>query len=428
MKTGIATLLALMLALACTASLAQEYVSISELYDQTQAMGGWWRETFDTPNGEMAVDVPIIVPDAETMPVMTLKPAKVSREAYDVISGGRKATRRANAFEFTLDIDGVLCDFFLGNVKPEEKCYEAIQRFWIRRGSYRYGAKDDGNKDVEPVTYHYPWEIESDKVHARNQKMTLDDVMRLWRREIERYYAGQGYVIEPKRITLHGSLLSEKRGTNARYERSGYYAVDAEQYIAGFPVFGAVANNVSNVNGTFRMSFTSTRETNRIEERMDAYRKGAQEACYYHLTAFVADEEDHQIMTNLLDVRSEEHADIPLASLDRVLAGVRREIEAGHIQEMYAIRLGYLLYSNPDMTDHAWAVPRWVVDCNYITDENRDTVAFFRERRQGSVDIWNAWEFVQMPVDAQSGELLILTTGDERTFSVPEIVTWNDAE
>lgn len=29
-----------------------------------------------------------------------------------------------------------------------------------------------------------------------------------------------------------------------------------------------------------------------------------------------------------------------------------------------------------------------------------------------------------MPIDAQSGALLILTTGDEKTFSVPESLTW----
>lgn len=417
-------LLALAFTLAGTAALAQEYVSIAELYDQAQVMGGVWQETLDTPNGEMTVDAPIIVPDAQTMPVLTLKPARISREAYEMIAQGKKATRRVNAFEFTVDVDGVLCDFFLGNVDPGEQNYDAIQRFWIRRGSYRYGAKDDGSKDVEPVTYHYPWEIGQDETPVRKQEMTVEDVMRLWRREIARSYPAQEYVIEPKRITLHGSLLGGKNGKSAKYERKGYYAVDAEQYIAGFPVFGAIANNVSNVNGTFRVSFASTRETNRMEEKMDAYRKGAQEACYYHLTAFVADENDHQIMTNLLDVRSEEHEDIPLASLEQVLAGIRGEIEAGRICDVFSVRLGYLLYSNPDMTDHAWAIPRWVVDCNYITEENKDEVEFFRARRQKKNDIWNAWEFVQMPVDAQSGAPLILTTGDEKTFSVPEILTW----
>ena len=32
--------------------------------------------------------------------------------------------------------------------------------------------------------------------------------------------------------------------------------------------------------------------------------------------------------------------------------------------------------------------------------------------------------FSQIPIDAQTGELKIVTTGDEETFSVPKVMTW----
>ena len=427
MKARIAIMLTLALLLASAAASA-EMVSVAELYDQAQAMGGWWKETFDTPNGQVTVDAPIIVPDIEKIPVLTVEKARISEEVYNTLAQGQKATRRKNAFEFIVDIDGELCDFFLGNVDPEDQGYDAIEHLWIRRGSYRYGAEEAKSRDAEPVTYHYPWELEHDKVYLRNQDQTLDDVMRVWMKEIERCYPDRTYDIKPKQITLHGSLLAQKTGKGKAYERKGYYYIDAEQYIEGAPVFGPIANNVSNVNGTFRLNHGSTQATNRIEDSMNAYRTGAQEACDYQLMTFISNASDHQIMTNLLDVRSEEYADIPLASLDDVLASIRKEIEAGHIRRVFSIRLGYLLYSNPDMTDHAWAIPRWVVDCNYITEENKELAEKFHEWDDGSVNIWNAWEFVQMPVDAQSGELIIMTTGDEKTFSVPEIVAWDEAK
>ena len=37
-------------------------VSISELRQQVEAMGRW-TQTYDTPNGEVSVDIPIIVPE-----------------------------------------------------------------------------------------------------------------------------------------------------------------------------------------------------------------------------------------------------------------------------------------------------------------------------------------------------------------------------
>ena len=67
-------------------SYAQEYVSVAELHDQAQAMGGVWQETFDTPSGEMAVDVKIEFPDVEKLPVITVDKAKISEELFNQIA------------------------------------------------------------------------------------------------------------------------------------------------------------------------------------------------------------------------------------------------------------------------------------------------------------------------------------------------------
>ena len=75
---------------------AQEYVSITEIYEQAQAMGSVWQETFDTPNGKMTVDAPIIVPDVETMPVVTVEKAKISEALFNQIASGKKYGRKEN--------------------------------------------------------------------------------------------------------------------------------------------------------------------------------------------------------------------------------------------------------------------------------------------------------------------------------------------
>ena len=64
---------------------------------------------------------------------------------------------------------------------------------------------------------------------------------------------------------------------------------------------------------------------------------------------------------------------------------------------MYVIRHEYVMCP-PEMTDYAWAVPRWVVDCNYIDDENREVVERFCKTSYDSTDIWSAWEIAQIPV------------------------------
>ena len=46
-----------------------DMVSVSELRQQGEAMGRWTK-TYDTPNGEVSVDIPITVPEVENMPIL----------------------------------------------------------------------------------------------------------------------------------------------------------------------------------------------------------------------------------------------------------------------------------------------------------------------------------------------------------------------
>ena len=46
-----------------------DMVSISELRQQGEAMDRW-TQTYDTPNGKVSVDIPIIVPEVENVPIL----------------------------------------------------------------------------------------------------------------------------------------------------------------------------------------------------------------------------------------------------------------------------------------------------------------------------------------------------------------------
>ena len=68
MKKIFAALCVLMIVL--TLALANsDMVSISELRQQGEAMGRW-TQTYDTPNGEVGVDISIIVPEVENVPIL----------------------------------------------------------------------------------------------------------------------------------------------------------------------------------------------------------------------------------------------------------------------------------------------------------------------------------------------------------------------
>ena len=258
-----------------TLAMAQgEMVSISELRGQVEQMGRW-KEKYDTPNGEVSVDVPIIVPDVERCPVVTVE-----------------------------------------NRKPwDETMIREIQ-------------KKTGKRDGEIFC---------------------------------------SYDIDGQTVEIQ--LLTNGNGSTTKYE-----AVKDVTMMAA------------------------------------------------------SDESDYFAHIGVNGVRTVEIDDIPLAPLEEILKRIEMEIEAGNIRAVYALRLGYLRYSNPEMTEYACAVPTWVLDCRYLTTENQQTADIFETENQENEErsIWKTYGFSQIPIDAQTGELKIITTGDEETFSVPKVMTWTE--
>lgn len=441
MKRWMGLFLGAMMLLAGTA-LAQDYVSITEIYDQAQAMGGAWRETFETKNGEMTIDVPIIVPDVETMPVLTVEKAKISEELFNQIASGKKGGN-ADEHQYEVELNGKTMEFFLGRdrdyiygVQTDDTGYDAVQTLWIQHGDFRFSVGTGLMQKARPITYHDIEDVDMDKAYMRGSDQTTNDIMRLWREDIE-LCLGEGYVIQPTHIEVKGSTIIANPGDSKVYKRNGYTYVYAVQHLEGLPVFGALARD------GFQILYENSAATNKVYHRLDPYRVGV-ERCSVYLTAISSNDESYRTMTDMVKVRTVEQEDIPAASLDSVLSAIAKEIEAGHIHNMKSIQLGYILYSNPEMTDYAWAVPRWVVDCEYVSDEMQgdykryDKKKYFDAELVPTIEDENVYVYTgeegpnlshyeaRLPIDAQSGKPIIFTTGDEETFSVPKIITWDE--
>ena len=49
-----------------------DMVSVSELRQQVERMGRWTK-SYDTPNGEVSVDIPVIVPDVDELSILEIQ-------------------------------------------------------------------------------------------------------------------------------------------------------------------------------------------------------------------------------------------------------------------------------------------------------------------------------------------------------------------
>ena len=361
MKKIFAALCALLL-VPTMASANSDFVSIAELHRQTVERGRWTK-TYDTPNGELNVDIPILVPDVEKCPVITVENDRpFTPEIADVML--KNAFERNGMTWFRYDMNSQPFDVSWGTLGMGMTTdYESAKEFGMNTGEWL--GKKWSNYDAKPNDYRYPWELDMNSSYIRGGTQTVAEAMACFQHVIDEAYPNKGYMIAPKRIAIHGSTAIDGENNGGK----GYYTIRAEQVVNGIPMIGALCSTLG--DNSFRVAHGSTPETNRIANRLAPYSLGSDWRTNVYLKMYTSSNTDYRVYVSMNRIRTVEQEDVPLAPLDRVLASIEKEIATGRIRNIHALRLGYMRYSNPEMEDYAWAVPMWVLDCDYVRTESR---------------------------------------------------------
>ncbi|HIT69799.1 MAG TPA: hypothetical protein IAC36_07855 [Candidatus Aphodomonas merdavium] len=109
--------------------------------------------------------------------------------------------------------------------------------------------------------------------------------------------------------------------------------------------------------------------------------------------------------------------DIPLCPLEQVIAGLEKEIEAGHIQRVFSLNFGYVLYNDPNFPDDTrsafdaecfYAVPSWVIECAYMGNPEDTFVYDYQALIDKDPDISERTVMgaATITINAQTGEML----------------------
>lgn len=236
----------------------------------------------------------------------------------------KKTGKREGETFCSYDIDGQTVEIqLLTNGNGSTTKYEAVKDVTIQAGQY---AADGRQMAVE---WKYPWEVDMRWRYIPGKNWTIGQTMEKWQNILNSVYPGQSIRIARKRIQI------------CREE----------------------------------------------ERRLKPYRKGSFWNTKVFMEMAASDESDYFAHIGVNRVRTVEIDDIPLAPLEEILKRIEMEIEAGNTRAVYALRLGYLRYSNPDMTEYACAVPTWVLDCRYLTTENQQTADIFETENQEDAEL-----------------------------------------
>lgn len=386
---GMMGVLLLMPTLALASS---DMVSISELCQQVEVMGRW-TQTYDTPNGEVSVDIPIIVPEVENMPILQVSAVmgKDVAEEKGLLKSVDQENAGAGIFyddfdilsKLNADVDDAAM-IFCANPKEIDLAFLQVSHNdpnSMRGGSWDYSSD-----------YYYPDEMNPETLFAEENEQMLSTANNALAVLLQNYYGKENadydvdYVEVRGRARKRAGRTKNDLGAYKKDYPKGTYYISFRQKLGGIPIYLEIGHKMLTTNQTYVTQEVALKcqrirgiETNTLE--------------YMDETSFILD-------TTWMREEKRIQEDVPLATLDEVMQALEKRIEEGYIRDIDALRLGYVCYLDDTSPDIYALYPAWICDCIYAISpreqimENIVTDAF-REN----------FRYEQILVDAQTCDI-----------------------
>ena len=366
-----------------------DMVSVSELRQQVEVMGRW-TQTYDTPNGEVSVDIPIIVPEVENVPILQVS-AVMGKDVAEE-KGLHKSVDQENAgagifyddFDILSKLNANVDDaamIFCANPKEIDLAFLQVSHNdpnSMRRGSWDYSSD-----------YYYPNEMNPETLFAEENEQPMSTANDALAVLLQNYYGKENVDYDVDYVEVRGRArkrVGRTKNDLGAYKKDypkGTYYISFRQKLEGIPIYLEIGHKMLTTNQTYVTQEIALKcqrirgiETNTLE--------------YMDETSFILD-------TTWMREEKQIWEDVPLATLEDVMQALEKKIEEGYIRDIYALRLGYVCYPDDTSPDIYALYPAWVCDCIYANspheqiEENIVTDAF-REN----------YRYEQILVDAQT--------------------------
>ena len=388
-----------------------DMVSISELRQQVEVMGRW-TQTYDTPNGKVSVDIPIIVPEVENMPILQVS-AVMGKDVAEE-RGLHKSVDQENAgagifyddfdilSKLNVDVDGAAMIFC---ANPEEIDLAFLQVSHngpnsMRRGSWDYSSD-----------YYYPNEMNPETLFAEENEQSMSTANDALAVLLQNYYGkenvdyGVDYVEVRGRARKRVGRTKNDLGAYKKDYPKGTYYISFRQKLEGIPIYLEIGQKMLTTNQTH-----ITQEVALKCSRISWININGLE---------YMDEESFMLNATWMREEKRIQEDVPLATLDEVMRALEKRIEEGYIRDIDALRLGYVCYLDDTSPDTYTLYPAWVCDCIYANSpreqiEENDVTDAFREN----------YRYEQILVDAQTCDIQAGWIDRDEGLYHAEPMTW----
>ena len=360
-----------------------DMVSVSELRQQVEAMGRW-TQTYEAHGRTIEVDIPIYIPNEKELAVYDCS-------AYTDYIKNPNDEDKTNVYAYNENLKELVKEE--SNDKSENAIIEVYDNGTELRIMFNSPEEllEHNTRDYIKIkeSGYYPDKVNADVIYAENSDLSLMEAEK-YLEEIVRFFIRDGYDgIDIDYIKIAGrgrktrSYTDEELGECADYYPKGTYFFNYYQKLHHIPIMMTIIATLNNKqeNGVYGDLFGFWGTTGGICQIMDRN-------SFWLTIKWMKIEKEHEETVRLLPI-------------EQIINAVEKEIKAGHVRNVYALKLGYIIYLNDRSPETYTLYPMWVLDCDYVENKNKEIKV-----NPYSDDIRDCFSFERICINPETAEMM----------------------
>ena len=358
-----------------------DMVSISELRQQVEVMGRW-TQTYEAHGRTIEVDIPIYIPNEKELAVYDCSAYTEYIKNPNSDDKNNVYSYNENLRELTKENDGTS----EADIEVYGKGTEL--RIMLNNPEDLLGKNKNDNIKIKEYGF-YQYQVDDKVTYAENNEMSLEEAEKYLEEIVEYFIKDEYNGIDIDYIKIAGrgrktkSYTDEELGEYVDYYPKGSYFFNYYQVLHKIPIMMTIIATLNN------------KQENKIYGDLFEYWGTTGGICQ------IMDRNAFWLTVRWMKVEKVHNEKVKLLPIEQIINAVEKEIKAGHVRNVYALKLGYIIYLNDRSPETYTLYPMWVLDCDYVENKNKEIKV-----NPYSDDIRDCFSFERICINPETAEMM----------------------
>lgn len=381
MMKRLATMMGALLLMPTLALANSDMVSIYELRQQGEAMGRWTK-TYEAHGRTIEVDIPIYIPNEKELAVYDCSAYTEYIKNPNSDDKNNVYSYNENLRELTKENDGTS----EADIEVYGKGTEL--RIMLNNPEDLLGKNKNDNIKIKEYGF-YQYQVDDKVTYAENNEMSLEEAEKYLEEIVEYFIKDEYNGIDIDYIKIAGrgrktkSYTDEELGEYVDYYPKGSYFFNYYQTLHKIPIMMTIIATLNN------------KQENKIYGDLFEYWGTTGGICQ------IMDRNSFWLTIKWMKIEKEHEETVKLLPIEQIINTVEKEIKAGHVRNVYALKLGYIIYLNDRSPETYTLYPMWVLDCDYVENKNKEIKV-----NPYSDDIRDCFSFERICINPETAEMM----------------------